>query len=444
MRREEPAYLLLKNQLIALTGLVFYADRDELLTEVIDGRIAALGLHDYSTYIKFLKGGEKGSAELDRLIARLTIGETYFFRDHDQFSAIRNVILPDILKRRQAAKELRIWSAGCATGAEPYSLAIMLARDFADRLDGWQICIYGSDLNRSYLAQAEEGKFRPWALRSASDEMKHECFSKEGLHWTIHPRYKQWISFHQLNLAAGEFAGPFSEGTDFDLILCRNVMIYFAPEANHKLVAQFQRSLAVGGWLVVGASEYNLVHDTDFRTVNVPGAKLYQKLAQAALPAAEYAIPPPLEAPAQPITALPVRAASDIEGLRRLADRGDWQSAAEYGHQLLTHERLNPAIHFYQALIFENLGRAEESERSLRQAIYLDRTFVMAHYHLGLTLSRGQKSLAASRSFKNVIKILADLSEDATIAAGSGISAGGLKELAEMHLKDSSYQAVNR
>jgi chemotaxis protein methyltransferase CheR len=383
-----------------------------------------------------LNGSEKGNAEFDHIIARLTIGETYFFRDENQFSAIRDVILPDILERNQASKELRIWSAGCSTGAEPYSLAILLARDLADRLDGWQICIYASDLNRSYLAQAEEAKFRAWALRSTSDEIKHECFSKEGLHWTIHTRYKQWISFHHMNLVGSEFVYPFSERTHFDLILCRNVMIYFAPEVNLHLVGQFHRSLTEGGWLVVGAPEYNLVHYSAFRTVNVPGAKLYQKVTQAALPAAEYLDQPPVQFVAQPLAAPPVPAGPDIEGLRQLADRGEWKSAAEYGQKLLTRDRLNPAIYFYQALIFENLGSTNEAERSLRQAIYLHRKFVMAHYHLGLALIRGRKMLAASRSFGNVIKVLAGLPEDVTVTAGSGISAGALKELAKMRLED--------
>ena len=191
---------------------------------------------------------------------------------------------------------------------------------------------------------------------------------------------------------------------------------------------------------MVGAPEYNLVHYTAFRTVNVPGAKLYQKVTPAALPAAEYMDHPPGQDATQPLSARSTPAGPDIEGLRQLADCGDWQSAAEYGHKLLTRDRLNPAIHFYQALILENLGSPEESERSLRQAIYLDRKFVMAHYHLGLTLSRGRKLLAASRCFSNVIKVLSGTPEDVTVTAGSGISAGALKELAKMHLEDLTSQ----
>ena len=109
--------------------------------------------------------------------------------------------------------------------------------------------------------------------------MKRECFSNEGSTWTIHPRYKQWISFRQMNLVEGEFSTPFDMRTDFDLILCRNVMIYFAPEGCRRLVGRLYKSLGDEGWLVVGASEHNPEYYTAFRTVNAAGARVYQKMA---------------------------------------------------------------------------------------------------------------------------------------------------------------------
>jgi chemotaxis protein methyltransferase CheR len=444
---QDPCYTRLKEHLIATTGLAFYADRDQGLTELIASRLSALGLPDCSSYTKLLADQEQGRAEMDVLIARLTIGETYFFRDEAQFDAIRNIILPDILKRNQSSKRLRIWSAGCATGAEPYSLAIMLARDFADRIAGWQIAIHATDLNRGYLAQAALGKFRAWALRSTSDEVKRECFSKEALVWTIHPRYKQWISFQHLNLVASEFLTPWPDGTHFDLILCRNVMIYFAPEVNRRLIAQLHNSLGEDGWLVVGASEHGLDGYRAFRSSDVTNARIYQKLPPL-VPLEEAALEktPPLEAATEPAACVRSMAASpakplpavpgpvDLEGLRQLADRGDWQGAAEYGQMLLSRDGLNPQIHFYQALIFENLGRAAEAQRWLRQAIYLDRNFALAHYQLGLALERDRQMPAAARSFANVLKVLASAADDAIVTAGSGVTATGLKELARTHL----------
>ena len=450
----QPGYAQLKDQLIAATGLVFYADRDELLTDLIEVRLRDLGIRNCLAYLKFLNDGEKGEAEMDILVGRLTIGETYFFRDQDQFDAIREIILPDIIQRNRQSQQIRIWSAGCATGAEPYSLAILLAHHLAEKIAGWRICIYASDLNRSYLAQAQAGKFRPWALRSTSEEMKRECFSNEGRLWHIHPRYKKWISFRYMNLVDGDLSSP--EG-QFDLILCRNVMIYFAPEVNRRLVGRFHLSLDDGGWLVVGASEHNPENYSAFRTVSVPGAKLYQKeTAEEFQPPVkpEPLSSPPVSSPAsvwQPRVNFLVNSAPpppesgepDMEGLRKLADHGAWADAAEYAQDLLSRDRLNPVVHFYQALIFENLGMLEKSLQSLRHAIYLDRRFALAHYHLGLALQRSPQPNQASRSFANVLKALMGLPDDGMVKAGPGVTVAALRELATMQSPSPGLQEIH-
>ena len=434
---QDPSFDRLKNQLIVATGLAFYADRDDLLAELIGARLRDLGLRDCLAYLKLLGPCEEGNAEMELLIAQLTIGETYFFRDEEQFAALRDIVIPDILERNRDTKQLRIWSAGCSTGAEPYSLAILLSQ-LGDRIEGWQISISASDLNRNYLAQAAGGKFRPWALRSTSDEMKRECFTNQGLIWTIHPRYKQWISFHHMNLVGSEFQMPGIENAHFDLILCRNVMIYFAPGVNRQLIAHFHRSLDDGGWLVVGASEYNLESYTAFRTVNVTGAKLYQKVAAEPLPLPALSALAPVKHLIQPAAPAP-----DLASLRQLLDHGDWQDAADYSHRLLTQDRLNPAIHFYQALIFENQGSPVEAERSLRQALYLDRKFALAHYHLGLALQRDHRTRDAARSFGNALQVLSAAPDDAAVTAGAGVTVTALKELAKMRLEHSRGECTH-
>jgi chemotaxis protein methyltransferase CheR len=432
---QDTAYNRLKNQLIVATGLAFYADRDELLSELIAGRLSELRLPDCSAYLQLLAKGEEGNAEMELLVAKLTIGETYFFRDEGQFAALRDVVIPNILEHNRHSKQLRIWSAGCSTGAEPYSLAILLSQ-FADQIAGWQISICASDLNRRYLAQAAEGRFRPWALRSTSDAMKRECFTKQGQMWTIQPRYKQWISFHHMNLVGSEFNMPDIENAHFDLILCRNVMIYFAPEVNRHLIAHFHRSLEDGGWLVVGASEYNLEFYTAFRTVNVTDAKLYQKMALEPL----SLVPLRTLLPVKQL--IPAKALHpDLTGLRKLLDHGAWQDAADYSHDLLKQDRLNPAIYFYQALIFENLGLQGEAARSLRHAIYLDRKFALAHFHLGLALQRDHRAGDAARCFGNTLQVLADTPEETAVTAGAGLTVTELRQLAKMRLEHSREAA---
>jgi chemotaxis protein methyltransferase CheR len=408
----DPAYRRLKDQLTASTGLSFEGERDQSLAESIRGRISALGLRDCAEYAGLLTDSGGSDAEMDVLIEQVTIGETYFFRDPEQFAAIRDIIIPDILDRNRFSRSLRIWSAGCSNGAEAYSMAILLMREMAGRLAGWQIAIDATDLNRSSLARAAEGKFRAWSLRATSDAVKRDCFSNHGKIWTIHPRYKQWISFRHANLG-GEFTADVQNGnTPFDLILCRNVMIYFAPEAITQLIGRFHQSLGDGGWLVVGASEYSVDNYTAFRTVSAAGARLYQK-------------PAPVLAPVETAPPKPSPTAPDAIDFDAMEDR---RMLAEY--------RLNPAIHFDQAVIFENLGLAGESERSLRRAIYLDRNFALAHYRLGLLLEKGGQDSSAARSFGNVLMALAGAVDDAILPAGDGLTVNGLKELATMHLEN--------
>jgi chemotaxis protein methyltransferase CheR len=421
---EDPAYSQLRDHLTASTGLVFHADREKQLADLIEQRLSDLHLPGCASYAEFLADSARGLAEMDVLIERLTIGETSFFRDPEIYAAIRDAILPDIMERNKLSRRLRIWSAGCATGAEPYSLAILLMRDWAGRIANWHVAIDATDLNRGFLAQAAQGKFRAWALRSTPDELKRDCFTNEGLDWTIHPQYKQWISFRHSNLIGSEMP----EGAHYDLILCRNVMIYFAPDTSRRLVRRLHHSLGDEGWLVVGSSEHNLENYTGFRAVHAGEAKFYQKTS---LPAPETPPLLPVSVPApRPVPLKP--APADLEGLRLLADRGDWQRAAEYSRRLLNRDQLNPAIHFYRALILENLGNAKEPERSLRRAIYLDRNFALAHYHLGLALKRNGHPILAARSFENVLRVLQDTPDDAMVPHGAEATVLALKELARI------------
>ena len=154
-------------------------------------------------------------------------------------------------------------------------------------------------------------------------------------------RDKQWISFHYLNLIEGDFSTPLTASTRFDLILCRNVLIYFTPQVRRRLIGQFHQSLRDEGWLVVGAAEFDLESYKAFNTVNAVGATLYQK---STFPLQQREAAPPMapNPPTHPVVVVqptPRPPAGsippDMEGLRQLADRGDWQHAAEYGRRLL-------------------------------------------------------------------------------------------------------------
>lgn len=439
---QNPGYAALKSHLIARTGLAYYIERDADFWERISTRLTELGFEGCAEYSALLDDERAGPAEMDVIAARLNIGETYFFRDPEQLDAIRDIVLPDLLERNQSSRQLRIWSAGCANGAEPYSLAILLERDLNVRLAGWNASILGTDISPQALKEGIEGRYGDWALRQTSEEVRQECFFRSGERWTIRPQYRKYVSFAQLNLADESAQAP-CEGGKFDLIVCRNVMIYFSAELKARLIRRFREALANGGWLVVGAVEHDLENFKTFRTVAAPGATLYQRVDERKQPAAvktePYCHRDPPRAPAprvakEPAPPSPVVVRPDLEGLRQLANRGDWQGAVRYCRQLLALDGLNPLVHYYHALVLEQIGGTADAEQSLRRAIYLDRHFLLAHYHLGLVLTKDRKTRPAVRSFENVLTLSSEMQDQQAVADGDGVTVAGLKELARMHL----------
>lgn len=475
----DPAYRCLKDHLIAATGLAYYADKDADLAGRVAQRLARVAAQDCASYLALLADGEQGEVELDALITELTIGETFFFRHREMFDALRTTVFPDLISRNQQSRQLRIWSAGCSTGAEAYTLSIMLKRDLAARLAGWDVTIVGTDINREFLARAREGEFADWAFRATPEEVQRACFTPLGKTWLIRPEYKQGVSFQYHNLVTHPFPSLLNNLFAFDLILCRNVTIYFSLEIVQRILGHFHQCLVDGGWLSVGHSEPNMELFRAYRTVNVPGAVLYQK---SQLPTGNAAwLPPPSMAETPPAPAAagpqpwtppvlpwvwpgasgttldfppavppekalppyqatpplpPIQAvASEVETIRSLADRGEWAKAAQCCDQMLARDKLNPVVYFYQALVLEQLGRHADAEKSLRRSIYLDRNAVLAHYYLGLLLQKQGDLHQAARSFKNVQQLLARIRPDQVFVDGDGITAAELNKLTQMHLE---------
>jgi chemotaxis protein methyltransferase CheR len=441
----DPFYRLLKEHVVRSTGLTYYKDKDADLARRIIRRLESVGVEDCASYLGILRDPGRGPAELEALIAEITIGETYFFRHRQHFDALRDVVLPDLLARNRASRSLRIWCAGCANGPEPYSLTILLKRDLAHQILGWNVTILGTDINRRCLARAREGKFEEWALRDVPEDLKRNCFTREGRLWNIAPKYREWVSFQYHNLVEDHFPSLVNNLSAFDLIICRNVLIYFGSELMEKMIGQFYASLVPGAWLLVGPTEPNMTHFKAFRTVNAPSVTLYQKpVPSDPTPASGvFAIEalPPLHAPPAafletpgppPGTAEPDATLADV---RRYADRGMWENAALCCTKLLEKDNLKAAVHFYYGLVLEQMRRHADAERSLRRAIYLDRRSVLPHYYLGLFLqSRGDPRQAA-HAFKNALELLGSRRDTEIFADADGITVAEMKKLTRTHLE---------
>lgn len=451
----DPAYPRLKGFLIEATGLAYYADKDGDLASRVQGRISASGAAGAAAYLGLLQEEGVGGKELEALTAELTIGETYFFRHQELFDALRDLVLPDLIGRNQQRRRLRIWSAGCATGSEPYSLAMLLKREFATQLAGWEVDILGTDINRRFLANAREGRFEDWALRALSEELKQSCFSRAEKAWILAAQYREEVSFQYHNLVRDPFPSLVDGLLAFDLILCRNVLIYFDQETIQRLAGQFHQCLVEGGWLGVGHAEPNTEVFRAFHPVNAPGAVLYQKRPPATEPDAPLSgtqrvlpvqsAPPawsalPLPAPrsgAEEAPGPPLPSPPSLAEVRRWADRGEYERAAQHCEALLKEDQLNPRVYFYYAVVLEQTGPQAngEAEQALRRAIYLDREYPLAHYHLGLLLQKRGDGRGALRAFENARRLLARMAPGQTFEEGDGIDALSLKRSTEMHLE---------
>ncbi|HEY3997654.1 MAG TPA: protein-glutamate O-methyltransferase CheR, partial [Candidatus Xenobia bacterium] len=269
----DAAFGALQERIIEQTGLAYYRGREQELAMHVGHRMAALGVTSLPAYLQRLSS----HAELDTLAQALTIGETYFFRYQEQFDALRDRVLPELILERSSLRRLRIWSAGCATGPETYSLSILLQHDFGARLQGWDVQIVGTDINREFLARAEAGIYVEWAFRGVPDAVRAAFFERNGETWRVRANYRNGVHFQYHNLVTHPFPSLVNGLAAFDIILCRNVFIYFDLSTQHRLIRQFTDSLVDGGWLLVGHAESNLELFRGLETVSVPGSTLYRK-----------------------------------------------------------------------------------------------------------------------------------------------------------------------
>jgi chemotaxis protein methyltransferase CheR len=259
-------------------GLSFAGVRSEILLARVRPRLSALRLPALLDYYHFLRCHPDRDAEFDRLACQLTNNETYFFREPHHFQIIaKHVVaaLGDALRTRP----LRILSAGCSSGEEPYSLAIAL-HDAALELRGKSWEIDACDLNRDRIARAREGVYDAGSLRACNEEALRRYFEpRDGRH-RLRDRYRKSVRFFEANLAA---PGGMIGFPPYDVILCRNLLIYFDDAGFNRTVRLFARALGPGGWLLLGHSESLIDRSDDFVPTWLEGAMIYRKrLAEAA------------------------------------------------------------------------------------------------------------------------------------------------------------------
>jgi chemotaxis protein methyltransferase CheR len=396
------------------TGFALSGDRGLRARAAILDAMTRRGI-DAAAYLQLVAGDP---IAFDSLVGEVLVGETYFQREPQQWALLRETILPDVARRRSRSHVIRCWSAGCASGEEAYSLAIALTEaGLADRAR-----VVGTDISAAGLARARAATYGTWSLRAASPAFIDRWLTRSGDRHVVVDEIRGRVEFASLNLVADDYPSPGSGIGPQDVILCRNVLLYFDRETTLRVVQKLHRALAPGGWLVCGSSDPSPAPYAPFRAVHTRDGIAYQRSlgAEAVVPPAPVEVPVavvaaahgrPAEAEARAKADVAVRRGGSLDraargARRRTATRTAVRArAAREAAAAAERSSLDPALHYLEAMVLVERGRLADAQAALRRAIYLDRELAVAHFALGAVLERLGEPSRAARSYRNAAAI---------------------------------------
>ena len=435
-------------------GLNFSQERWNDLERGIAAAAPEFGFSDTPSCAHWLLSTPLTQPMIETLARHLTVGETYFFREPYGFEILENRILPALLHARHGAqRRLRIWSAGCCTGEEPYSIAMLLDRLIPDQR-AWNITILATDINPQFLQKAAHGVYGEWSFRGTPAWLRERYFKKrrDG-RFEILPHLKSKVTFAYLNLADDVYPVLTNNSNAMDVIFCRNVLMYFAPGRVQTVAQNFYRALVDGGWLIVSPAETSSALFAPFSAVEFPAAVLYRKIAEVAQAArvAHYPTPalasppiPPQAAPAIDQQTQPDDCAVLVHNARASANEGKLLEASVWCEKAIAVDKLNPAHYYLFAAILQEQGQLHEAAQALQQALYLNPDFVLAYFALGNLCLAQARTHEAGRHFGNARTLLHQYPRDAALPESDGMTAGRLAEIVANVMSSLSQPIVAR
>jgi chemotaxis protein methyltransferase CheR len=432
---------------------------------------------------------------IDALTTRLTIGETYFLRDKNFFQILQDHILRGIIEHpKRETKKINFLSAACATGEEPYSIAILIDQ-MSLVLKGWDITIIGSDINPVALNNARKGIYSNWSMRGTPEKIIKKYFTPTTKNYfKIAPHIRQMVHFRQLNLMADNYPAALNFYESMDIILCRNVLMYFNQQSRNSAIQKLSKLLVKNGWLITGPAESGFVNLPEFTSVRFPNAQYYRKgpprkniddLKPARTSRKKHSIRATMRTHSKKNT-------TDKKFLRRQTDRliskppekppydmyqeavndynrGDYlqsvkklltlvskgqnsnnsflmktesmillaksyaninelEQAETWCKKAIDTEKLNPGLYYLLSTIFQSAENIDASMKSLKQSIYLDPDFIMAHFTLGMLLLQKNMPVKSRKSMHNALSLLEQTDTEEILPYSEGIAAGRLIE----------------
>jgi chemotaxis protein methyltransferase CheR len=449
-------FKLFQDFVLRETGLFFSHGRKHQLELGLAPRISELGLEgfrDYYNYLKFQLVGQSKmrKLELQLMIDELTVQETYFFRNEPQFKALKERVIPEIVERRSRGKRyIRIWSAGCSTGQEPYSIAMMLLLSLPEP-ETWNISILASDINHYALETASEGLYQQKAIESVPHLYFAKFFKVTEKGYVLKDNVKRTVQFVNHNLVTDPY-NPLSM-TGLDIIFCRNVAIYFNLETTKKVIDCLHRGLSGPGYLFLGHSETLWKISEKFKPIEYPGTFYYLKegaerhrLEPASAPAVSGSRPVtprtgavdkagpeqhPEDSYAEALRAMeakdyeralslfgrfdrehPRYTQSKLAEATILSDQGRDDAAVTILERIVLDNTLSEEAYVLLGLLYKRNGTLDKAIAMFQKALYVNPDNPLTHYYLA-GLYRGQGDIArAKKTYQVALGILKRLPGD--------------------------------
>ena len=480
------------------TGIYIDDSKQNSFKISLDTRMNILGIKDYDAYYSFFITNAIGKKEFDELLNLILIKETFFFRDDKQLKVLVKNILPELIKRKKK-KEIKIWSAGCATGEEPYSIAMAIMESYLP--DNINVSIYATDISEGALKRAKEGIYNKSSIRAVDKAILNKYFTQRDGRYFLGDQVKRRVRFETVNLIEPYFP---MEGESIDIIFCKNVLIYFRIETVKTIIRKFYDMLTAGGYLFVGHSESLWQISDDFELEEISGIFLYRKDGKDKMVSVEkwsqqkekavnimdftyQRLPSSLvKKVGQHITLTPQgvreKASQQHAGPMHKKDVSKWmkkgvppagddsyESVLEDIEEVLQGDPKNANVHLLAGQIYANMGLYDKALRkgmdvlevndlsdnaylligsiyykigekekaisSFKKAIYLDDNSVLSHYYLGNLYKDANLIEHAVNEYKSVIRIFETNPESKEWLVGEVFTVKQLKEICTRNIE---------
>ena len=421
-------------------GLSFNKENKESIDRKIKDVCDELGFDNITDGVSTLISSYLSEDVIDILARHFLIKESYFFRDPRCFETLEKEILPKFISKRlkEGKRYLRIWSAGCAEGEEPYSIAILLHKLIPD-IDDWDITLLATDINTDSLKKASTGIYKEWSLRDTPSWVKKEYFIKKGSSYEIIPEIKKLILFNKHNLVKSNYPNIMNHTVSMDVILCRNVLIYFDKSISDSVIGKFYNSLSDDGLLILSPAETTFKQMSEYKIKDFEKMICFQKnkLNLKSLIKSQMNT----DKKNRKVNKEQIKK-KNIEPLmkrvKRFADRGELNEALIECENLLEIENNRADIHYLHGMILRELGYCSESVLALKRTLYLDSSFIVAHIALGSELYRIGKIEDSNRSFSYAYELLISLDPKSCVNYSEGLTAGDMLKIISIERNMSS------